>query len=92
MTPMLKYCPKMLRVNHIPEQRSINKHLLKPWAAGEIVRVAPEQEQENAAQQSTTPNFRKRYLVVYRRDENGKFTLRYVEPWESFDIIKAIKI
>lgn len=91
MTPMLKYCPKVLRVNHIPEQRRINNYLLKPWVAGEIVRVAPEQEQETAAQQSTTPNFRKRYLVVYRKDENGKFSLRYVEPWESFDIIKAIK-
>lgn len=91
MTPMLITCPRVLRVNHIPEQRSINKHLLKPWKAGEIVRTAPAEEQESAARESTTPNFQQRYVVVYRRDEYGKFTLRYVEPWESFDLIKVKK-
>ena len=38
--------PKFLMVNDIPEKRSWNKHLLKPYKKGEIVKVAPFEEQK----------------------------------------------
>lgn len=92
--------PKFLIVNDIPEKRSWNKHLLKPYQKGEIVKVAPfEEQQRNTkydAQYRIKPNndpnwFRERYVVIYRKDENGKFTLKYTESWESFDLLTKIK-
>lgn len=93
--------PKFLIVNDIPEKRSCNKHLLKPYRKGEIVKVAPFEEQQRNTKyddqfQFEKPNndpnwFRERYVVIYRKDENGKFTLKYTEGWESFDLLTKIK-
>lgn len=94
--------PKFLMVNDIPEKRSWNKHLLKPYKKGEIVKVAPFEEQKgNDAFDDqfrfVKPNndplrFRQRYVVIYRKDDNGKFTLKYTEDWESFDLLTRIKV
>ena len=89
--------PKFLIVNDTPEKRSWNKHLPKPYRKGEVVRVAPFEEQKRNTDWDDTfqyvkPNndplwFRQRYVVVYRRDENGKFTHKCTEGWESFDLL-----
>lgn len=90
--------PKFLMVNDIPEKRSWNKHLIKPYKKGEIVKVAPFEEQKSNDDQFrfVKPNndplwFRQRYVVIYRKDDNGKFTLKYIEDWESFDLLTKIK-
>lgn len=93
--------PKFLMVNDIPEKRSWNKHLLKPYKKGEIVKVASFEEQKrNDAYDDqfrfVKPNndplwFRQRYVVIYRKDDNGKFTLKYTEDWESFDLLTKHK-
>lgn len=93
--------PKFLIVNDIPEKRSWNKHLLKPYRKGEIVKVASFEEQQRNTKYddwfkfvkpNNDPNwFRERYVVIYRKDENGKFTLKYTEGWESFDLLTKIK-
>lgn len=92
--------PKFLIVNDISEKRSWNKHLLKPYQKGEIVKVAPFEEQQRNTKYddpyrfkpNNDPNwFRERYVVIYRKDENGKFTLKYTESWESFDLLTKIK-
>lgn len=89
--------PKFLMVNDIPEKRSWNKHLLKPYRKGEIVKVAPFEEQKRNATDGdqfrfVNPNndplwFRRRYVVIYRKNDNGKFTLKYTEDWGSFDLL-----
>lgn len=94
--------PKFLMVNDIPEKRSWNKHLLKPYKKGEIVKVAPFEEQKrNDADgdqfRFVKPNndplwFRRRYVVIYRKNDNGKFTLKYTEDWESFDLLTNRKV
>lgn len=93
--------PKFLMVNDIPEKRSWNKHLLKPYKKGEIVKVAPFEEQKRNDMfgdqfRFGKPNndplwFRQRYVVIYRKDDNGKFTLKYTEDWESFDLLTKNK-
>ena len=89
--------PKFLVVNKVPETRTFNKHLLKPWKAGEIVRVAPFEEQvRNTAYDhmfkyckpdNNPEHFRQRYVKVIRKDDEGKWTLVYTEGWESFDLL-----
>lgn len=93
--------PKFLVVNGEPETKPWNKHLLKPWKKGEVVKVAPIEEQVRNSDyddkfQYVKPNndpmwFRKRYVVVYRKDENGKWTLKYTQGWESFDLLTIKK-
>ena len=89
--------PKFLVVNDVPEKASHNKHLLKPYKKGEMVKVAPFEEQVRCDKYDDVfkyfkPNndpeyFRKRYVVVYRKDDNGKFTLKYTESWKSFNLL-----
>lgn len=93
--------PKFLVVNREPESKPWNKHLLKPFKKGEIVKVAPFEEQVRNSKYDDTfhfskPNndpefFRKRYVVVYRKDDEGKWTLKYTEGWNSFDLLTIIK-
>lgn len=89
--------PKFLVVNGEPESKPWNKHLLKPFKKGEIVKVAPFEEQIRNDKyddqfQYCKPNndpehFRKRYVVVYRKDDEGKWTLKYTQGWDSFDLL-----
>ena len=93
--------PKFLVVNGEPESKPWNKHLIKPFKKGEIVKVAPFEEQVRNDKyddkfQFSKPNndpewFRQRYVVVYRKDEEGKWTLKYTEGWNSFDLLTTIK-
>ena len=89
--------PKFLVVNDEPEKTSHNKHLLKPYKKGEIVKVAPFEEQVRCdkydhvfkyGKPDNNPlHFRSKYVVVYRKDENGKFTLKYTNGWDSLDLL-----
>ena len=89
--------PKYLVVNEIPEKRSWNKHLPKPYKQGEVVQVAPFEEPVRNKQwddvfQFVKPNdnpmwFRQRYVVVYRKGDDGKFSYKCTECWESFDLL-----
>lgn len=89
--------PKFLIVNEVPEKYSYNKYLLKPWKKGELVKVAPFEEQVRNSKfdhtfkyvvPETDPDyFRKRYVRVIRKDENGEWTLKYAAGWEIFDLL-----
>lgn len=80
--------PKFLVVNDETEKKPWNKHLLNPYKKGELVKVAPFEEQVSHPIVGSTPEqFRKRYVVIYRKDENGKFTLKYTQGWKSFDLL-----
>lgn len=93
--------PKFLVVNAEAPSKTWNKYLLKPYKKGEIVKVAPFEEQVRCDKydhmfQYCKPNndpehFRKRYVVIYRKDEQGKWSLKYTEGWESFDLLTTIK-
>lgn len=93
--------PKFLVVNKEAESTPWNKHLLKPWKKGEVVKVAPFEEQvrdDRYDNQLThcVPNndlqwFRERYVVVYRKDKDGKWSLKYTENWGSFDLLTIKK-
>jgi len=88
--------PKFLVVNGEPESTPNNKHLLKPWKKGEVVKAASFEEQvPNRKYQDmfkyTEPmsdeDFRKRYVKVIRKDDEGKWSLVYTESWKSFDLL-----
>lgn len=84
-------------VNDEPEKQPYNKHLLKPYKKGEIVKVAPFEEQVRNSdydhmfkyvKPDNNPwNFRKRYVVIYRKDDEGKWTLKYTAGWSQFDLL-----
>jgi len=92
-----KDLPKFLIVNGEPEKASHNKWLLKPYKKGEVVKVAPFEEQVRCDKydhmfkfikpNNNPSHFRSKYVVVYRKDENGKFTLKYTKGWDSFDLL-----
>lgn len=82
--------PKFLVVNAEAPSKPWNKYLLKPYEKGEIVKVAPFEEQVSSVG-STAELFRKRYVVVYRKDDEGKWMLKYSQGWESFDLLTTIK-
>lgn len=89
--------PKFLVVNDIPEKRPWNKHLTKPYKKGEIVKVAPfEQQKRNDkyddkftfVKSNNNPIwFRKRYVVILRKSETNKFDYKCTEDWESFNLL-----
>ena len=93
--------PKFLVVNDEPQKMPHNKHLLKPYKKGEMVKVAPFEEQVRCdkyddmfkfCKPDNNPlHFRSKYVVVYRKDDNGKFTLKYTESWKSFDLLTKNK-
>ncbi len=99
MKPILvkEKLPKFLMVNDEPEKQPYNKHLLKPYKKGEIVKVAPFEEQvrnsdydhmfKYAKPDNNPWNFRKRYVVIYRKDDEGKWTLKYTAGWSQFDLL-----
>lgn len=80
--------PKFLVVNEEPEKRSYNKHLLKPWKKGELVKVAPFEEQVSHPTVNTPPaEFRKKYVKVIRKDKEGQWTLVYTAGWDIFNTL-----
>lgn len=85
--------PKFLVVNKTPTKRDFNKHLLKPFVEGEIVRVAPLEEQRPHpdVKDMTVASFRKNYVKVIRKDDFGKWSLVYTTEWNFFDLLTTIK-
>lgn len=89
--------PKFLSVNQNAENDSCNKYLVKPYKKGEIVKVAEFEEQIGGldfydrfkfSKPNKDPNwFRKRFVVVYRKDSNNKFSIKYTSTWEKFDLL-----
>lgn len=89
--------PKFLIVNGVPETQSYNKYLLKPWKKGELVKVAPFEQQIRSdkydemfkyIKSDDDPNsFRKRFVKVIRKDDKGNWTLFYTAGWENFDLL-----
>ena len=82
--------PKFLRVNNSTDHISWNKHLLKPWKKGEIVRVVPYDEQKSSCS-IPMEVFRKRYVNVIRTEEEGQWTLRYNWSWDIFEPLNSHK-
>jgi hypothetical protein len=86
-TSIDKY-PKFLKCNEIIKRWGWNKYLPKPWVIGELVKVAPEEEQHShPIVGSSDAVFRRQYVVVYRKDNYGKFTLRQTAEWRQFDLL-----
>ena len=79
--------PKYLRVNIRGEQWVANKHLLKPWKAGEIVKVKPYEQQKYVKDIKTFM----RFVTVIRKDENGEWNLEYTWDWYIFDLLSTNK-
>ena len=88
MKAMKKY-PKFVKCGEIVKNWSWNKYLPKPWKVGEIVKVAPEEEQ-HSSQYVGTPDeiFRKTYLVVYRKGYDGKFSYKCTGELNQFETLK----
>lgn len=94
--------PKFLRVNDFLPSRSSNKSLLKPYVVGEIVKVAPWEEQHMSDMVdeiishpeivNRDPNhFHEHYVVVYRKDEDGKWSIKNTMPYAGFELLSTIK-
>lgn len=78
--------PKFLKCNDVVKSWSWNKYLPMPWEPGELVKVAPEEEQHShPLVGSSDEKFRQRYVVVYRKDKKGKFTVKNTAEWLQFD-------
>lgn len=103
MEPMVtkERLPKFLLVNAIPEKMPFNRFLNEPWKKGELVKVAPFEEQCRNSRyddrfQYVRPNnnpasFRHRFVKVFRKDAAGQFTIQYVARWEFFEPLKPKK-
>ena len=88
----IKDYPKFLRCNEIVKGWGWNKHLLMPWNVGELVKVAPESEQHSSPYVGSKDEvFRKTYVVIYRKDKEGKFAKRQTAEWRQFDLITKSK-
>jgi sulfatase maturation enzyme AslB (radical SAM superfamily) len=93
--------PKFLVVNDDLEKKSYNKYFIKPFKKGEIVKVASFEEQVRSGNydnllkyfkpNNDQINFMSNFVVVYRKDDEGKFNLKYTESWKSFDLLTKIK-
>ena len=84
----IKMYPKFLKCNEIVQGWTWNKYLTMPWKTGEFVKVANEDEQHSSQYVGTKDEkFRKEYVVIYRKDETGKFTKRQTGEWRQFELI-----
>jgi len=78
--------PKMLVVNPDIEKTPWNKYFRKPFKTGELVRVNPEQLPAKSCKM-TKESFRRNYVSVIRKDENGEWNLTYTLSWKYFNKI-----
>lgn len=88
--------PKFLSYR-IGEDNSHNKFLLKPWVNGEIVKVLPFDEQTKGREHyqekfkfvkiDSDSEFRKKFVKVLRKDDDGKWNLCYIESWRNFNLL-----
>lgn len=80
--------PKFLKCNETIKTCNWNKYLLRPWVIGELVKVASEEEQHSHPKVGSSDDvFRRKYVVVYRKDDNGKFTIKHTAEWRQFDLL-----
>lgn len=75
--------PKFLKVNSLPEKRSANKHLPKPWKEGEVVKVVPYEKQKYRHDLKIFV----KYVTVLRKDDDGKWSLEYTWDWSIFNLL-----
>lgn len=73
-----KFIPKFLRVvSDIDKKFRVNKFFIRPLVPGEIVKVAPLEEQVPDKDSMTdVENFRKKYVVVYRKSSDGSWDFK----------------
>lgn len=92
MKPILnkENLPNFLIVSNDLINKSYNQYLLLPFKKGEVVKVAPFEEQKPSERLPESVGwFKLRYLKVYRKNEiSGKFDIPYVESWNSFEVLK----
>ena len=81
-----KEWPKFLKVNNNVKNIFWNKHLLKPWKIGEIVKVMPFNEQIPSTN-ITVEQFRKQFVKIIRKDDKGQWNLKYTWGWEIFELL-----
>ena len=88
--------PKFIMVSKDILATSYNKYLPMPWAKGEIVKVAPYEEQVpnhiyddtlKHCKPCTDKEFRARYVKVVRKDSKGNWNLNRIESWNSFNTL-----
>jgi len=89
MEAAVKKYPKFLRCNDEVKSWSWNKYLPMPWTPGELVKVADEAEQHSSKYVNLPDSvFRKSYVVIYRKDKQGEFTIKQTGEWRQFDELK----
>ena len=92
--------PKFLKVNNFFFFFAWNKYLPKSYVLGEIVKVAPWEEQvpsefmKNILKYPELVNdevehFHERYVVVYRKDDNGQWTRKNTDSWAAFELLST---
>ena len=85
----VKNLPKFLVVNSIAEKNSWNKYLPYPYKAGEIVMVAPAEQQVSSKYVNSTPEkFRIHYFKIIRKDETNKWNYVCVIEWREVEMLK----
>lgn len=82
------FLPAFLKViQGIQQKRPFTRYLLYPLKDGELVKVAPWEEQVSTSN-LTPERFRRRYVKVIRKDADGKWSLTYVLDWDMFESLK----
>ena len=90
--------PKFLKANSYLPSKSYNKYLLKPYTPGELVKVAPWEEQKRSTIMDDVLShkeiinkdpelFRQNYVVIYRKDNEGNWSIKNTMPWCAFDLL-----
>lgn len=87
MKPSFEKYPRFLRCNNIQPSRKYNQYLIHPYTEGEVVKVAPITEQHSSVPDKSDDDFRKRWVKIYRKDENGNYVLPYVAEWAIFELL-----
>jgi hypothetical protein len=80
--------PKFLRVSGEIKKKAYNKFLQKPFVEGEIVKIVPFDEQRSVNQSTDKVRFLTQYVNIIRKDNNGKFTIRYTVAWDILEQLK----
>ena len=99
MNPIADYSklPKFLVISHSQVKKNSNKYLLKPYREGEIVKVQEAEEQKpnhefdhmfHHVKPCSDEWWRKRYLRILRKGDDGKFSLPYVISWDGVELLK----
>lgn len=83
--------PKFLKVTGDVKTILGNNSLPNPWKRNELVKVMDLKKQvpsEFLKTPISIKDFRKEFVRILRKDENGKFTINSVLSWKYFDLLK----